>query len=446
MKSRLLIVDDEPNIRASFESLLTDEGHEVRSSPTVAEAIELLNDHDFELVLLDLSFPAESGLDLLRKLPDLGEPVVLVVSGQSEIATALKAVGMGAADYLEKPVAADRLIAAVNGGLLLSRARRHQRLTTDQIDTEARMIGQSRSMKELGRTIGKVAPTDSSVLVSGPNGTGKELVATRLYLDSLRRNQPFIKVNCPGVPETLFESELFGHRRGAFTGAVRDYPGKFAMADGGTIFLDEIGDLPLACQAKLLRVIETGEVDRLGCEQSQTVDVRLICATNRDLPNLIAQQQFRQDLFYRISVFTIEVPPLRSRKSDIPPLVSEFLRRFDPSGSTELTAEALVVLTEMDFPGNVRQLKNIIERAVILCQGRTVSASDLRRLTGHVRSQQPESDEIAGLSERLVQHEKEIVVHALKLCQGNISKAARILKIDRANLSRKIKQMGLKAR
>ncbi|MBU0982541.1 MAG: sigma-54 dependent transcriptional regulator, partial [candidate division Zixibacteria bacterium] len=277
MATRILIVDDEPNIRTSFTSLLKDEGYQTDAVPSAEQALVSLTEHVYNLLLLDLQLPGMGGLELLDRLTkDVTAPTVLVISGQADIPDALQAVRLGAVDFLEKPVQPEKLIASVRAALALHDAEKQRLLMVDEIDESARIVGRSPAVTQLINVIRQIAPTDSTVLITGQNGTGKELVATRLYLESKRRDRPFVRVNCPGIPETLFESQLFGHMRGSFTGAVKDHPGKFVQADGGTIFLDEIGDLPLPSQAKLLRVLETGEVETLGAEHRRQVDVRVV--------------------------------------------------------------------------------------------------------------------------------------------------------------------------
>lgn len=444
MSQKILIIDDEPNIRQSFGSLLEDERLPSDCAATFAEAVALLDRTDYDLVLLDLNLPDRSGIDILKHTSQQHPaPVVLVISGQSEIGTALQAIRLGAVDYLEKPVPPEKLIASVRSCLMLAAVNRQASLLVDRMESESQIVGHSRPLRKMLKNISQVAPTDTTVLICGENGTGKELVAARLYLESQRRDKPFVKVNCPGIPETLFESELFGHKKGAFTGAVRDYPGKFAMADGGTIFLDEIGDLPLPCQAKLLRVLESGEVETLGSEEMGQVDVRVICATNRDLREAIGKGEFREDLFYRISVFVLEVPPLRRRTDDVPLLIGEFLRRFDPSGQTSLTPEGIAYLTGLDYPGNIRQLKNVIERVTILYRGCTIDIDQLSSLAG--LELEPADNDSISLQEKLDRFEKHLVRKTLQECRGNISQAARILRVDRANLSKKVSGWGLKS-
>ena len=444
MQNRILIIDDEPNITSSFASLLTDEGHLAEGASDAETGLKRIERNRYDLVLLDLNLPGLSGIDFLKRIKGKPTaPMVLVISGQSEIAVALEAMKLGAVDYLEKPVAPERLISSVRAALMLLQAERQRSIMADEVDAGSQMIGQSASMRQLSSVISQAAPTDVTILIEGENGTGKELVATRIYLESRRRDRPFVKVNCPGIPETLFESELFGHRKGAFTGAVKDYPGKFVLADGGTIFLDEIGDLPRSCQAKLLRVLETGEVETLGATDRHLVDVRVIAATNRNLSELIAQAQFREDLFYRLSVFQIKVPPLRERTDDIPLLAGEFLRRFDPSSQTTLSGDALAYLTTLDYPGNVRQLKNIIERLTIIAHGRIISLEELTSQPGSGTPAAP-APNAASLAEQLRTFEKNLLQTTLQRCKGNISEAARLLEVDRSNLSRKIKEFGLK--
>ncbi len=446
MPARILIVDDEPNITRSFSSLLADEGYEAVVAQSAEEALTTIGRSDVDLVLLDIQLPGKSGLECLREISSIRLPVeVLMISGQADIPMALEAVRLGAVDFLEKPVSPEKLIASVKAALLVAEAARQRRAAADDLDRESPMVGESATMKRLRNTISQVATADTTVLITGANGTGKELVATRLVLESPRRTRPFIKVNCPGIPETLFESELFGHVKGSFTGAVKDHAGKFALADGGTIFLDEIGDLPRACQAKLLRVLETGEIETLGSERHRRVDVRVVCATNRDLRRMVADGAFREDLYYRISVFLIDVPTLSARHDDIPTLAGAFLHRFDPTGSTRLSGDALAWLTVQPFPGNVRQLKNLIERICILYPGQTVGIEQLRAQSAPAgETASPAIESILSLADQLARFERSVIEDALSQAGGNISEAARILGVDRANLSRKIKDLGLK--
>ena len=445
MAEKILIIDDEPNITSGFSSLLGDEGFHTRTAATAEEGLKKYAQTEFDLILLDLNLPGLSGLDFLRQISqEGGASLVMVISGQSDIPTALEAIRLGAIDYLEKPVPPEKLIASVRVAMKLASANRQRRVMVDEIDVSSRIIGNSRPIKKLLETISTIAVSDATVLITGENGTGKELVATRLFLQSDRRDNPFIKVNCPGIPPTLFESELFGHKKGAFTGAVRDYPGKFVLADNGTIFLDEIGDLPTDCQAKLLRVLESGEVETLGQTDQHIVNVRVLCATNKNLKEQVEAGKFRQDLYYRISVLAIEVPALRERLDDVPLLAGEFLKRFDPSQSCRLAPESMAYLATLSYPGNVRELKNIIERTTILCGGKTIEPEDLRRmLSGDTRPEDSATGN-QSLSDRVREFEKNLISATLAECDGNISRAARTLNVDRANLSRKIKELDLR--
>ncbi|UCC43111.1 MAG: sigma-54-dependent Fis family transcriptional regulator [Candidatus Zixiibacteriota bacterium] len=445
MAASILIVDDEPNITLSFSSLLKDEGYETAITETAEAAVEKCARRSFDLIVLDLQLPGMSGIDFLRQLKgESWPPVVLVVSGQADIPMALDAVRLGAADFLEKPVPPEKLIASVRACLALVTANRQRAVQVGEMEETCRILGESKAISSLTATIADVAPTDTTVLVTGENGTGKELVATQVYLGSNRRQSPFVKVNCPGIPETLFESELFGHMKGSFTGSVRDYPGKFALADGGTMFLDEIGDLPLPCQAKLLRALETGEIETLGSDTRRKVDVRIICATNHDLERLVADGRFRADLYYRISVFEIHVPSLAERAEDIPLLVGDFLRRYDPTGATQLSASALAYLSSLDWPGNVRQLKNLIERLTIQYRGQRIEPDDLAADPRGSVLASAASRSSGSLSEQVSAYERQLIAGTLRESRGNISQAARKLKVDRAHLSKKVKEYGLK--
>lgn len=445
MASRILIIDDEPSITSSFSSLLKDEGYETDCAGSVTEALRKTGRKRFDLALLDLQLPDQPGAEFLRQMREtVSPPVTVVVSGQADIPKAIETIRLGAVDYLEKPVSPERLLATVRTALLLASANRQREQLVADLDQRYQIVGHAPALTRMLQTISQVAPTDTTVLITGENGTGKELVASRLYLESGRRDRPFVKVNCPGIPETLFESELFGHLKGAFTGAVKDYPGKFVQADGGTLFLDEIGDLPPACQAKLLRVLETGEVETLGATGARQVDVRVICATNRPLERLLSEGKFREDLFYRISVFRLHTPSLAERREDIPLLAGSFLARFDPSGETTLAPDALAYLTTLDLPGNVRQLKNIMERLCILNRGRTVRLEELLAEPAPATGDPVGQAVDASLTARLATFERHLIRNSLAAAGGNISEAARLLQMDRAQLSRKIAELGLK--
>ncbi|MCK4372456.1 MAG: sigma-54-dependent Fis family transcriptional regulator, partial [candidate division Zixibacteria bacterium] len=440
MQNRILIIDDEPNITSSFASLLTDEGHLAEGASDAETGLKRIERNRYDLVLLDLNLPGLSGIDFLKRIKGKPTaPMVLVISGQSEIAVALEAMKLGAVDYLEKPVAPERLISSVRAALMLLQAERQRSIMADEVDAGSQMIGQSASMRQLSSVISQAAPTDVTVLIEGENGTGKELVATRIYLESRRRDRPFVKVNCPGIPETLFESELFGHRKGAFTGAVKDYPGLLEMADGGTLFLDEIAELDGNLQSKLLRVIQEKTFERVGGRRQITADVRLIAATNRRLKRMVDEGGFREDLFYRLNTFPLELPPLRERPADIPALARAFLGRAAKEFGKpplELSEEAMECLMGYNWPGNVRELENAIERAVILAQNSNIEVTDLpHQNLPLARSALP--------GKRLKEAEKNHILNILTETEGNYSEAARILGISRMTLYNKAREYGI---
>lgn len=445
MAESILIVDDEPSVVLSFASLLDDEGYRTQIAGSAEDAAKMVEHAMFDLILLDIQLPGISGLKWLEQLKARQYPAeVLVISGEADIPMALDAIKLGAADFLEKPVEPEDLLRAVGQALKLGIANRQRSDMAELLEEHSPLIGKAPIMAKLKQQIDTVAAADTSVLITGENGTGKELIATRIHLASPRRDKRLIKVNCPGIPETLFESELFGHVKGAFTGAVKDFPGKFVMAEEGTIFLDEIGDLPISCQAKLLRVLETSEVETLGSEKRRTVDVRVVCATNQDLPKLIHEGKFREDLYYRISVFPLTAPPLSERTEDIPLLVGEFLRKFDPDRRTTISSEALAVIASMAFPGNVRQLKNLVERLTILHAGKSIAPADIQPIAGESDRLVTQKTDSGTLAERMQRFERTLIEEALRQTNGNISRAARLLGVDRANLSRKVKELGLK--
>lgn len=444
MSTRVLIVDDEPKITSAFASLLKEDGYLTVTAGSAEEGSKVVGNMLVDVILLDIQLPGRSGLAWLEELKSEGYPAeVLMVSGQADIPMAMQAVKHGAVDFLEKPVQPEKLLSSVAAAVSLSRANRQRALHIEDLDEQSTMIGDSAAMHHLRNTLDRVAPSDSTVLITGESGTGKELVATRLFLASGRRERPFVRVNCPGIPETLFESELFGHLKGAFTGAVKDHPGKFAMADGGTILLDEIGDLPMPSQAKLLRVLETGEVETLGATERRHVDVRLICATNRDLKSMVERREFREDLYYRISVIVIDAPPLSARRDDIPLLIGHFLNRFDPTGRTTLSIDAIAYLRTLPYRGNVRQLKNLIERLCILYGGKQITTSQITAEFGP-EGVHPAPEAATSLADKLAGYEKFLIERAVQDADGNIAEAARTLGVDRANLSRKVRELGLK--
>jgi DNA-binding NtrC family response regulator len=387
LRGSILIADDEEKILRALVRALREDGHDVASTTSAREAQRLLAERAFDVLVVDNLMPELTGLELIRELAGQvaeGErPQVVMMTAHATVESAIEAMKLGAFDYLQKPFEVEELMVVVR------RALEHQRLRTEHHYLLAEreedfghygILGRSRAVQDLVRTLGRVAETKSTVLITGETGTGKELAARAIHDRSAQRQMPLVKVNCAALPETLLESELFGHVKGAFTGAIANKRGRFTLADGGTIFLDEIGTLSGAVQIKLLRVLQEREFEPLGGERTQKVDLRVIAATNRDLRALVAAGQFREDLFYRLSVIPISIPPLRERREDIPLLVEHFLRkhgRRTGRRAERVSEEAMRALAEYDWPGNVRELENAIERAVVLSEGPVIGAIDV---------------------------------------------------------------------
>src|SRR5512140_1750906 len=373
--AKILIIDDEASIRSTLAGILEDEGHKAVQCESGEEAIAQFARDEFDLAILDLWLPGIDGLSVLERLNGAGAPPVIVISGHGNIDTAVRATRLGAYDFLEKPLSLERVLLTVNHALADRKLRDQVRDLRRHFTLEELLIGESEAMKKLDQQIRSAAPTATRVLITGENGSGKEIVARTLHRLSPRAEQPFIDVNCAAIPEELIESELFGHRKGAFTGAIDDRKGKFELADGGSIFLDEIGDMSLKTQAKVLRVLQEQTFQRVGGQQTISVDVRVIAATNKNLETEIAAGSFRSDLYYRLNVVPIEVPPLRARGNDIILLAEHFLRRFAAEtgrGLKKISAGAATVIKAYSWPGNVRELKNVIERLMILVPGDTI--------------------------------------------------------------------------
>ncbi|HWP35132.1 MAG TPA: sigma-54 dependent transcriptional regulator [Thermodesulfobacteriota bacterium] len=453
MSATVLIVDDESSIRSSLAGVLRDEGYEVREADGGAAALAAVAEQEPDVVLLDIWMPGMDGIETLTRLkashPEL--PVV-IMSGHGTIETAVKATKLGAYDFIEKPLSIEKVTLTVRNALEVSRLQSENVRLRQQMARREEMIGQSRAIRELREQIARAAPTNGWILIRGENGTGKELVAATIHRLSRRADQPFVEVNCAAIPEELIESELFGHERGAFTGAIRSRKGKFEQADGGTLFLDEIGDMSLKTQAKVLRVLEEGTFERVGGGQPIRVDVRVIAATNKDLVEEMRHGRFREDLYYRLNVIPFYVPPLRERKEDIPLLVEHFLDRFatEVAGSERkrLAPEALELLMAHDWPGNVRELRNLIERLVIMTPGPLIRAEDVplpaaragadRRLEAWQRPFLARS-----LRDARSHFEREYLRARLAEHGWNISRTAEAIGIERSNLHRKIKQYGI---
>jgi two-component system response regulator HydG len=448
-EGRVLIVDDEPNMRRSTAMILRQAGHPTEEAEDGAVAIQRMESESFSVVLTDLRMPNRGGLEVLRAaVTNDPEIQVIVMTGFGTVEAAVEAVREGACDFLYKPFEAHELVLRVamakEKGRLLRQVRyykaEHQRLSAG-----SRIVGQSAVVRAILEKVARVGPTDATVLITGESGTGKELVARELHEASRRSEQPFVAVNCAAITETLLESELFGHAKGAFTGAVRARRGMFEEANGGTLFIDEIGETSPGFQAKLLRVLQEGEVRRVGESTSIKVDVRVIAATNQDLRRAIAEKRFREDLFYRLNVVPLRMAPLRERKEDIPLLASHFLGRFNERSHAQktLTASALARLKAHDWPGNVRELQNIIEQAASLSPANEILAVDVQieetAATGGA-SALPRR-----LSDVVEDAERRAIEEAMERCQGDQGRVAKELGISPTTLWRRMKRLGLSA-
>ena len=450
MSKRILIVDDEKGIRAALTQVLEYEGYEVRAATSGAEGITFYEQWHPQLVLLDVKMAGMDGLETLKRLRER-DPAALVVmiSGHATIQNAVEATQLGAYDILEKPLDTDRILVTLrNATGRIDLAEENARLKAT-IESRYEIVGKSFAIRALIESIEKVADTPARVLITGENGTGKELVARALHRQSPRAKKPFVEVNCAAIPGELIESELFGHMKGSFTGAVQDRAGKFEQADAGTLFLDEVGDMSLAAQAKVLRVLQDGDVTRIGGANPRKVDVRVIAATNKKLEEEIAAGRFREDLYYRLNVVPIHVPPLRERREDIPLLVEHFLRQFsrdDGVAPRSVEGPAIERLTAFEWPGNVRELRNTIERLLILATGPRVTPADVERLTG---ARAASTGGIGGLEDSKTFEDFRLAAEsaflAVKLRQHdwNVAETARALDMPRSNLYKKIERHGL---
>lgn len=456
MSKTILVVDDEKDIRISLTGILEDEGYQVMTAASGVEALESARQDLPDLVLLDIWMPGMDGLETLEKLKILFPQVtVIMISGHGTIETAVRSTKLGAFDFIEKPLSLDKVLIAVSNALRMRQLRVENDELKRAVGNEYELIGCSTVMSTLREQIMRVAPTNASVLVTGENGTGKELVARSIHYYSQRRDKPFIAINCAAIPEELIESELFGHERGAFTGAVAQKKGKFDLADGGTLFLDEIGDMSLKTQAKVLRILQERCFERVGGTRVVMVDVRIIAATNKDLNEEIGQNRFREDLYYRLNVVPFRVPSLRERIDDVPMLIPFFVGQFYHREGCEpkvFLPETLELLCHYNWPGNVRELKNIIERILIMTPGRVVSPSDIPDL--HVeqgfiglRSSSEEGGGVMGtLREAREEFERGFIVQKLEENDWNISRTAEVIELERSNLHRKIKSYGIDVR
>ena len=450
--SSVLIVDDEPNIRRMLGSLLRAEGFRVREAGSGRGALAEVMAEEPDAVLMDLYMGEETGLDALPKLkeaaPDL--PVVMM-SGKASLSDAVKATKLGAYHFIEKPLTPEAVLLTLRTAIELRQTRELNRALREELGEDREMVGRSPAMDAVRGIISRVAPTDARVLVTGESGTGKEVAASAIHRMSPRAGGPLIRVNCAAIPRDLVESELFGHERGAFTGATERRRGRFELASGGTLLLDEIGDLSAEAQAKVLRALEGGEIERVGGSETIPVDVRIIAATNKDLRAEVANGRFREDLFFRLNVIPLHLPPLRERAGDVPLLVEHFLSRYRAKTGLKpprITPAAMDALSRHSWPGNIRELANILERLAILHAGSEVGTAELRGVL--VGSAPPSADGVAyrddderGLSDRLDDYERRLLEGALDAADGSVAEAARRLKTDRANLYRRMRRLGI---
>jgi two-component system nitrogen regulation response regulator NtrX len=446
-RGRILIVDDEQGIRNTLRQILEDEGYTVEEAETGEAGLALGQSRDFDLILLDVWLPGMDGVQVLEALKAAGrEAEVLVISGHGNIETAVRALKLGAFDFIEKPLSMDRILITVANALKKRRLEERNILLLDQIKREVMLIGESPAIRALKEQIRRAAPTTGRVLIFGENGTGKELVARLIHLNSDRQDEAFVEVNCAAIPTELIESELFGHRKGSFTGAIEHKKGKFLLADGGTLFLDEVGDMSLATQAKVLRVLQEQVFEPVGGTEALQVDVRVIAATNKDLSAEIGRGTFREDLYYRLAVIPVQVPPLRSRREDIPLLCAHYLDLFCRQYGRPpkvLGRDALQSLAQYSWPGNVRELRNLMERVAIMVSSSEVAASDLPLLADRPAPRREDLPWTGPLKEAREAFEREFIRKALVRHGGNVSRTAEELEIERRHLYRRMASVGL---
>jgi two-component system nitrogen regulation response regulator NtrX len=448
-RGRVLIVDDEPGIRATLSGILEDEDYEAESAASAEECLRLLEIKTYHAVLLDIWLPQMDGLAALERIQRLDparRPVVVVISGHGTIEAAVRATKLGAFDFLEKPLSLNKVTVTVKNALDHRRLLFENENLRQQVRSEYRIIGDSVPMKALRQQLELMAPTNGRVLIFGESGTGKELIARAIHSQSRRNGQAFVEVNCAAIPEELIESELFGHVKGSFTGAHEHKTGKFQKADSGTLFLDEVGDMSLKTQAKVLRALEEQRFEPVGSGKAVQVDVRVIAATNKDLEKEIAAGNFREDLFYRLNVIPFAVPPLRERAEDIPVLADYFLSEFATAYGRkpkQLTRNAYEALSEYPWPGNVRELRNLMERIVIMNPGQRVDAAHLP-LPGDSRATAPpRTSGFATLEEARKAYERDYVQRTLEELGGNMTRTAAALGLERSHLYRKMKTLGI---
>jgi len=450
-RSTILVIDDEPNILTTVRRSLELEGYTVEVASSGASGLAKLVEHDIDMVLLDVMMPGETGLEVLPKLRAAKpETIIVMMSGNATIDTAVQATKGGAHDFIEKPLSGDKLLITVQNALSFSRLQSEHQKQRGRVRADFAMVGKGAAMRAIFDKVAKTAPTTGRVLITGENGTGKELVARAVHDHSRRADGPFIKLNCAAIPSELIESELFGHEKGAFTGATQQRRGKFELADGGTLFLDEIGDMNPSAQAKVLRVLQENELERVGGAETIKVDVRVVAATNKELQKEIAESRFREDLFYRLAVVPIELPPLRARREDIPQLAEHFLAQVCADNGRrlkKLASGAMTLLMQHDWPGNVRELKNVVERLAILTgDADLITEADVGDALPRVKSVKSEFSRGTPFKDLVAAAERDIIVAALEANEHNVSNTARELQLERSHLYKKMRALGVAPR
>ena len=449
-KEKILVVDDDEGVRNSLQGILSDEGFRVELANDGRAALEGLRRCSYKVVFLDVWMPGMDGIQVLQEISKLnGNPAVIMISGHATIETAVRATKLGAFDFVEKPLSLDKIILVLRNAMKQKKLEERNQTMKELLRKDVTLIGNSPVIRSLREEIQRVAPTNGRVLIMGENGTGKELVARAIHAASLRAEEPFIEINCAAIPEELIESELFGHVRGSFTGAIDNRKGKMEIADGGTLFLDEIGDMSLRTQSKVLRVLEDQVLEPVGGSASLHVDVRFIAATNKTLEEEIVKGNFREDLFFRLNVIPLMVPPLRTRIDDLPLLMRHFLSFFAKEygqKERELSPGALSALKRYRWPGNVRELRNVVERLMIMVPGDLISREDLPAVIRHGGEEPREvlPKDFPSLKEGREHFEKQYILRKLEENSGNITKTAEVLKMERSHLHRKLKGFGIR--
>ena len=449
MYKTILVVDDEESICQSLKGILVDEGYEALTAGSGEEALKIIDEELPDLVLLDIWLPGIDGIETLKKIKSKWPQIqVIMISGHGTIETAVKTTKLGAFDFIEKPLSLDSVVLIVNHALDLVRLEEENRLLRQKFAQDYDLTGGSEPIAELKELIGIVAPTNAWILIMGENGTGKELVARSIHRQSKRSQKPFVEVNCAAIPEELIESELFGHEKGAFTGATEKRRGKFELANEGTIFLDEVADMSLKAQAKILRILQEKRFERVGGTKIIGTDVRVLAATNKDLEREMEEGKFREDLYYRLNVIPLKIPPLRDRKEDIPLLSDHFLREFSAKEINvrkTITDDAMAILIDHDWPGNVRELKNIVERLAIMTSSDSITDDDIPLLLREKQKLKIDDSFLSldSLKMAKMEFEKRFIAGKLRENNGNISKTAELIGLERSNLHRKIKNYHL---